>query len=83
MVELSLDQLNTFIVHAKAATYVGGGPKNLSRRPRSHDLEFHEGAFAYPDSYLGGSDFIGEEVVYFEGLKVAPSEGCDLQERIM
>jgi hypothetical protein len=66
MADLSLEQLNAFIVRAKAATYIGGGPPSLSHRPGSHDLEFHEGAFAYLDSYFGGTDFIGQEVVYFE-----------------
>jgi len=67
---LSLELLNAFIVRAKAATYVGSGAKSLSRRPGSHDLEYHQGAFAYQDSYFGGSDFIGEESVYFEGRPV-------------
>lgn len=70
MTDLTLDQLNAFIVRAKAATYVGGGAKSLSHRPGSHDLEFHEGAFAYLDSYFGGTDFIGEEAVYFDGKPV-------------
>ena len=70
MKEPSLDQLHAFIVRAKAATYVGGGMKSLPHRPGSHDLEFHEGAFAYLDSYFGGSDFLGEEVVYYEGEPV-------------
>lgn len=60
------DQLNDFIVRAKAATYVGSGRESSSSRPGSHDLEFREGAFQYLDSYFGGADFIGEEVVYFE-----------------
>jgi hypothetical protein len=63
----NLDPLNDFIVRAKAATYVGSGRESGSCRPGSHDLAFHEGAFQYLDSYFGGSDFIGEEVVYFEG----------------
>ena len=33
----------------------------------SHDLRFEDGAFAYLDSYFGGSDFLGEEVVYYQG----------------
>ena len=70
MKDLTLEQLNTFIVRAKAATYVGGGAKNLSYRPGSHDLQFHEGAFSYLDSYFGGTDFLGQEVVYFEGKPV-------------
>jgi|GEM_PF-3474554 len=37
------DQLNDFIVRAKAATYVGSGRESSSSRPGSHDLEFREG----------------------------------------
>ena len=64
MDDFSLDQLSAFVVRAKAATYVGGGARSLSRRPNSHDLEYHEGAFSYLDSYFGGADFLGQEVVY-------------------
>jgi hypothetical protein len=63
MSDLALERLNEFIVKAKAATYVGGGTRSPSCRPGSHDLEFHEGAFSYLDSYFGGTDFIGQEVV--------------------
>ena len=70
MEDFSLEQLNTFIVRAKAATYVGGGAKSLSYRPGSHDLQFHEGAFSYLDSYFGSTDFLGQEVVYYEGKPV-------------
>jgi hypothetical protein len=70
MTSVSLQQLSDFIVRAKAATYVGGGEKSPSCRPQSHDLQFNESPFAYLDSYFGGADFIGEEVVYFEGTPV-------------
>lgn len=70
MSEFTLDQLNAFIVRAKAATYVGFGERSLSYRPGSHDLQFHEGAFSYLDSYFGSADFIGQEVVYFEGKPI-------------
>ena len=66
MADFSLEQLSAFIVRAKAATYVGGGARSLSYRPGSHDLQFHEGAFSYLDSYFGGADFLGQEVVYYE-----------------
>ena len=59
-----------FIVLAKAATYVGDGQHTASCRPGSHDLQFSDGDFAYLDSYFGGRDFIGEEVVYFQGKPV-------------
>jgi hypothetical protein len=64
--QFSLEELNAFVVRAKAATYVGGGAKSLSRRPGSHELEFREGPFSYLDSYFGGADFIGQEVVYYQ-----------------
>ena len=62
-----LDQLNTFILRAKQATYVGSGRKLLPYRLGSHDLQFIEGDWAYHDSYLGENDFIGEEAVYHKG----------------
>ena len=70
MESFSLEGLNAFIVRAKAATYVGGGVRSLSYKPGSHDLQFHEGAFSYLDSYFGGSDFLGQEVVYYDGKPV-------------
>jgi hypothetical protein len=66
----TLEQLEDFIVKAKAATYVGSGEKSESCRPGSHDLQFQDGDFAYLDSYFGGADFIGEEVVYYKGEPV-------------
>jgi hypothetical protein len=63
---MNIEELNAFIVRAKAATYVGDGEHVSSCRQGSHDLRFETGKWAYHDSYFGGSDFIGEEVVYFE-----------------
>jgi len=68
--KFSLGQLNQFIVRAKSETYVGDGKKAASCRPGSHDLKFKEDSFSYLDSYFGGTDFIGQEVVYFEGEPV-------------
>ncbi len=70
MENFSLDLLHAFIVKAKAATYIGSGALAPSHRPGSHDLEFSEGDFSYLDSYYGGADFIGEEVVYYKGVAV-------------
>ena len=63
--DIPLDELHQFIVRAKAATYIGSGEPSLPRRPGSHDLEFIESPFAYLDSYFGGADFLGQEVVYY------------------
>lgn len=62
---IDIQALHAFIVRAKAATYVGDGEHTEPCRPGSHDLRFAEGEWAYHDSYFGGTDFIGEEVVYF------------------
>jgi hypothetical protein len=62
---VDLDALTQFIVRAKAATYVGDGEQVAPCRPGSHDLRFADGEWAYHDSYFGGTDFIGEEAVYF------------------
>ena len=62
--------LTSFIVKAKAATYVGDGRREAPSRPGAHDLLFSEGEWAYHDSYFGGRDFIGEEVVYQGGIPV-------------
>ncbi len=63
-------ELNTFIVRAKLATYVGGGEKASSSRYGSHDLCFDEGEWAYRDSYFGCTDFLGQEVVWLKGEPV-------------
>jgi hypothetical protein len=64
MSSFPLNELPSFVVRAKAATYVGGGDKIQSCRRASHDLQFVEGDWAYLDSYFGGTDFIGEETVW-------------------
>ena len=65
-----LERLRAFIVRAKATTYVGDGQHAPACRPGSHDLKFADGDWAYLDSYFGGRDFIGEEVVYYLGKPV-------------
>lgn len=65
MNEPSLTDLEHFIVKAKAATYVGGGQKLLPYRLGFKDLQFFEADWAYHDSYVGNTDFLGQEVVYF------------------
>lgn len=63
-------ELEKFIVRAKAATYIGDGIESPPCRLGAKDLQFKEGAWAYHDSYFGGSDFIGEEVVYYQDTPV-------------
>ncbi len=70
MTTFDLNTLHAFVVRTKAATYVGSGQKLLPYRLGSHDLQFIDGDWAYHDSYLGESDFIGEEIVYYHGQVV-------------
>ena len=57
------ETLEQLIVRAKQSTYVRGSRKLLPYRLGSKDLQWTEGDWAYHDSYLGESDFIGQEIV--------------------
>jgi hypothetical protein len=65
-----LADLEAFIVEAKRRTYVGSGTPADPLRPGSHDLEYAAGDFQYHDCYFGGTDFVGEEAVYWRGRPV-------------
>jgi hypothetical protein len=67
---MDLRALDAFILSAKSATYVGSGNRAESSRLGSHDLVFTEGPFTYRDSYFGGTDFIGQEVVWRDDVPV-------------
>ncbi len=62
---MDVELLNSIIVRAKDSTYVGGGVKAASSRPGSHDLAWSDGEWRYLDSYFGGTDFLGQETVWF------------------
>ncbi|MBB4190185.1 hypothetical protein GGE45_000570 [Rhizobium aethiopicum] len=62
--------LSDFIVEAKAATYVGGGVPRPPCRLGAHDIGYFSGDWRYLDSYFGGTDFAGQEVVWFAGEPV-------------
>ena len=66
MTTLELTALQAFIIRAKSASYVGSGQHLLPYRLGSHDLQFVDGDWAYHDSYVGDSDFMGEEIVYYQ-----------------
>ncbi|MBY2982989.1 DUF5680 domain-containing protein [Rhizobium leguminosarum] len=61
---LDIAMLNEFIVEAKATTYVGGGAARAPCRSSSHDIGYERGDWRYLDSYFGGTDFAGQEVVW-------------------
>jgi hypothetical protein len=65
-----LYNLNHFIVTAKNHSYAGSAKEIISSRSHSHDLEYIENDFRYLDSYFGGQNFIGEEIVYHQGSPI-------------
>ena len=62
--------LLAFLICAKRATYVGDGAKAPPSRTDSHDLTCQEGEWSYRDSYFGGTDFIGQEVVWHKARPI-------------
>ena len=73
---IDINELSTFIVRAKSATYVGDGEHTTPCRLGSHDLRFTDDKWVYHDSYFGGTDFIGEEVIYFADKPVWAMNYC-------
>jgi hypothetical protein len=62
---MDIEGLQNAIVSAKRATYVGGG-ETVAKPCRlgSHDIAWSQGEWRYLDSYFGGSDFSGQEVMW-------------------
>jgi hypothetical protein len=67
---MDLHALDSFVVAAKRAAYVGNGERVESSRPGSHDLIFVRPPFSYRDSYFGGTDFLGQEAVWHENAPI-------------
>ncbi|MFI2752217.1 DUF5680 domain-containing protein [Cellulomonas sp. P22] len=67
---MQVSELEQVVVRAKTATYAGSGAAAAGSRPGTVDLTYAEGDYGYLDSYVGGSDFLGQEVVTFEGRPV-------------
>jgi hypothetical protein len=67
---MDIAALNDFIVEAKTNTYVGGGGSAPACRPGSHDIGYLRGPWHYLDSYFGGTDFAGQEVVWLDSKPV-------------
>lgn len=61
---ITSQQLAEFLNKANRHTYAADSGKVESTRLGSKDLEYKEGNLTYHDTYFGGRDFIGEEIVY-------------------
>ena len=67
---VDLAELNGFVALAKRTTYVGDGQRVEPSRPGAHDLAFSAGDWSYRDSYFGGTDFLGQETVWYQAEPV-------------
>lgn len=59
--------IRDFLIEAKKSTYAKGTAEKIeSNRLGSKDYEYKKGNMLYHDTYFGGTNFIGEEVVYID-----------------
>lgn len=59
--------LKEFLIEAKKSTYANGTAEKIeSSRLDSKDYEYKKDNMLYHDTYFGGTNFIGEEVVYID-----------------
>lgn len=68
-----MDSLGKFIIKAKANGWVAaepGGVKIAPSRKDSLDITFEEGEYFYQDSFVGLSDFCGQEHVTLKNAAV-------------
>jgi hypothetical protein len=60
-----MDKLREFLIEAKKQTYANESvEKQKSSRIGSNDYEYSANNMTYHDTYFGGTNFMGEEVVY-------------------
>lgn len=63
--EQELIDLHNFLIEAKKETYANENVEKVkSTRRGSHDYEYTKDNWTYHDTYFGGTDFQGQEVVY-------------------
>ena len=63
--EQELIDLQNFLIEAKKETYANGTAEKVNPTRRgSRDYEYKNDKYSYHDTYFGGTDFQGQEVVY-------------------
>lgn len=66
--DIDTDLLGGFLARAHKSTYANkDAAKAKSSREKSEDYHYQEGNWEYHDTYFGGKDFIGEEIIYQNG----------------
>lgn len=68
---IDLQTIAQFLTDANKSTYANkNAPKAESSRLGSEDYHFEKDGLIYHDTYFGGRDFIGGEIVYKDELPV-------------
>lgn len=76
--EKQIEDLYNFLIEAKKQTYANENvKKTLSTRAGSHDYEYSSNDMIYHDTYFGGTNFMGEEVVYLSNTNNTPIWGMN------
>ena len=64
-----MKNIHEFLIEAKKFTYANASAEKTNpTRHGSNDYEYSNNGMTYHDTYFGGTKFIGEEVVYEDGL---------------
>lgn len=74
--DLKVRSLVDFLIEAKQNTYAAHGKEVDSCRLQSHDLAYESGKYRYYDSYFGGQQFSGEEVIWHEEVPIWAMNYC-------
>ena len=71
MKQMHIKELAAFLDEANKNSYASkDAPKASSSRLKSEDYHFEKDNLIYHDTYFGERDFIGEEVIYKDGVPV-------------
>ena len=66
-----MNNIRDFLIEAKKQTYANENGKRIaSTRKESHDYEYSKNNLTYHDTYFGGINFMGEEVVYENNIPI-------------
>ena len=68
--DTDLDELIAFRLEANINTYAAFKNEVDATRLTSHDFRYENGKYIYHDTYVGGEEFAGEEVVWKDGQAV-------------
>ena len=77
---IDTNELIEFLITAKKNTYASNNSKEIiSSKPNSHDLIYENEKYKYFDSYFGGENFIGEEILYQNNIPIWGMNYCGIE----